>query len=147
MPAGYHPILVHLPTALIAGVLVLEIWYLLRRNQAEHSQQTWLLLLAMLGVLSAFFSGYQANDLANAAFIIPDEPISNHHVMGRAVLFALPLTLALQMAAAHAKHGRVGFRVVYLLSLALSTGLVLYAAVLGSQLVYKLGAGVGARPV
>lgn len=143
MPAGLHPLIVHFPIALIFCVLLLEFWAIARRRPADPQMQAVLLCFCLLATVAAFISGYQANDLANAAFIIADEQIAPHHAFGRLLLFIIPLTLAFQLAAAHAKHGRRGFFWAYIISLLLTACLVAYTALLGSELVYRYGAGVG----
>jgi uncharacterized membrane protein len=102
----------------------------------------YLLAFAILGVTAAFFSGYQANELANQTFKVDDAAISLHHSLGRwLLLLAIPLG-GLGITAEIATQGKQVFRGLYLFCLFISAGLVLVTGYMGGELVFKHGAGV-----
>lgn len=144
MPFELHPPLTAFPVALLTLVVIFEGIALARPAPGWRHSIEVLLVLAVLAVAAAFFSGYQASDRANQTFTIADEVIAWHHVMGRALLFAIVPCAALRFVAARARFNRTGFYTAYGFALALCLGLVAYTGWLGGELVFEHGAGVRA---
>lgn len=141
---NFHPPLAAFPFALIFVVVLLEVLQLLRGSlQFEQVIRVNLVIASIFAVL-AFFSGYQANDLANQSFVVTDSQISQHHLFGKALLFSLIPCLALRFLAPSAKHGAKVFWGIYYLLLTICFGLVMYTGYLGAELVFGHGAAVRA---
>lgn len=142
-----HPPLTAFPLALLLVVAILEIVLLFRPRYRDHLQQALAvnLFFAMVAVIAAFFSGYQASDAANQTFRIADDVISTHHSWGRLLLFAVIPCWALELLGRRARYYRPLFRVGYFLLLAICVALVVVTGYLGGQLVFEHGAGVSAK--
>lgn len=140
-----HPPLTVFPPALISVVLLLELVFLFRPYPWIRRVSEVNLALAGVGVVAAFFSGYQAITVAEKTFKIAPELIATHHQFGKLLLFAIIPTVTLGFLHSRATHGKSGFRAAYLFSLALSFALVVYACYLGGDLVFVHGAGVRAK--
>jgi len=105
--------------------------------------------VGVAGVIAAFFSGYIASDLADQFFEVPDEPISQHHVLGRLLLFTSIPMLALMWIGYAASHSKAMFLAAYRLLLLACVVLVIFTGYLGGELIFNYGAGVhasGAAP-
>lgn len=139
---NFHPVLTSFPFALLSCVLVAELLVLFWPKPFAGIATLWVLVCSILGTLAAFFSGYQASDLANASFVVSDSLIENHHSWGRLLLFAIFPCLALKYAAVNAKYSRNFFKASYLVLLVTCWLLALYTGYLGGNLVFKHGAGV-----
>lgn len=141
---NFHPPLSSLPFALLGVIGFLELANLLRRSDTLRAAITVNVVLAALGTVLAFFSGYQASELADQTFKIPDDAISLHHACGRALLFAVLPCAAVRIISERATHALGLFRALYYISLAISLSLVVYTGYLGGKLVFEHGAGVSA---
>lgn len=145
MALNLHPPLTAFPLALIVLVVALEIysWF---RGEDWRKPIEFVLVLTVVAVAAAFFSGYQASDGADQTFLVPDEPISRHHTAGRFLLFLIVPCAALRFVATRARFNARGFTVAYGVVLAICLGLVIYTGYLGGELVFIHGAGVSAAP-
>jgi uncharacterized membrane protein len=144
-----HPAITAFPTALLPLALLLEIWNFFRPSAPISAAARVLVVFGVLGVIAAFISGYQASELADQFFEVPDEPISTHHAVGRLLLFVSIPMLALMWIGSVAVHARKVFLSLYGALLLVSVGLVCYAGYLGGELIFRYGAGVhasGAAP-
>src|SRR5687767_13925614 len=101
-----HPPFSAFPVTLITIVFILEALNLIRRREIFGAAALVNLAAAAIAVAAAFFSGYQASDLANQTFRVDDAVISRHHSFGRALLFLIVPCLALKIFSEHAAHGR-----------------------------------------
>jgi uncharacterized membrane protein len=140
-----HPPLTAFPIVLLCLIAFLEVWAWARRLDWQKPIEV-ILVLMVVAVGAAFFSGYQASDLADQTFAVPNEAIAWHHNCGRLLLFLSVPCAALRFVAARARFNRTAFGVAYALILVSSIGLALYVGYLGGQLVFKHGAGVYAAP-
>ncbi|RMG43703.1 MAG: hypothetical protein D6719_03190 [Candidatus Dadabacteria bacterium] len=140
-----HPPLVAFPLSFITLLFLLE-WYSLISPAKDYRQVTKILLTAVLVfTLFAFFSGYQASEVADMSFKVPDDAIDVHHQSGKLLLFAtIPMTL-MGLLKGKVKYNQKIFMVTYFLLLTLCQVLVLYTGYLGGQLVFRHGAGVYAE--
>lgn len=145
MAINLHPPLTAFPLALLVLVVALEIYSRYRREDWRKPIE-FVLVLMVVAVVAAFFSGYQASDGADRTFLVPDEPISRHHTVGRFLLFLSLPCAALRFVATRARYNARGFDVAYGIVLAVCLGLVVYTGYLGGELVFKHGAGVYAAP-
>ncbi|MCB0311401.1 MAG: hypothetical protein KDD42_09205 [Bdellovibrionales bacterium] len=137
-----HPALVSLPVALFPLVLMLELWKSLWYRKELQFAIYVNVSAAIIGVLLAFFSGYQASELANQSFIVPDQAIERHHRVSQILLFlSLPCGVLCVLSEV-AQYARRAFRYLYLLILVSCSALVVYTGYLGGQLVFQHGAGV-----
>ena len=139
-----HPPLVAFPVALLSVVVFLEVMAAWRPFSWIRSVISVNLVLAAAAVLVAFFSGYQASELADQTFQVPDDQISWHHAIGRMLLFVIWPCLALGLLYPRARYNRSVLRAGYLFLLLCCFALVLYTGFLGGELVFKFGAGVSA---
>lgn len=135
-----HPIFSGFPLAFFLLLILFEL-LALKRNWAKEASLV-ALTLTCLGVLLAFFSGYQGHEFANQTHKVPEETIVWHHNLGRILLFATVALCCLGWASAHAKFHRTIFRSVYIGILLICLGLTVYVGFLGGELVFKYGAGV-----
>jgi uncharacterized membrane protein len=140
-----HPALTAFPAALLPAALLLEVWSMVRRSPSASSAARILVTLGVIGVVAAFISGYQASELADQFFEVPDEPISAHHAVGRLLLFVSIPMLAVMWIGEFATHAKGMFQAIYRVLLLVSVGLVCYSGYLGGELIFRYGAGVHAR--
>jgi len=145
VPINLHPPLTAFPLALLVLVVALEI-YSRCRGADWRKPIEFVLVLMVIAVVAAFFSGYQASDGADRTFLVPDEAISRHHTIGRFLLFLSVPCAALRFVATRARYNARGFDAAYGIVLVICLGLVVYAGYLGGELVFKHGAGVYAAP-
>ena len=145
MPINLHPPLAAFPIALIVVVVLLEVVQFLWPRLNLHLTIRVNLILAALGTAAAFFSGYQASELANQTFTIADDLIAEHHRWGRLLLFIVVPCAMLQILGSIAQYGKCWFRVAYYLFLLACMVLVLVTGWLGGGLVFEHGAGVRAQ--
>lgn len=143
---NFHPVLSSFPFALLSVCVLLEMCSFFRADQRLQFVIGINLSLAGAGALAAFFSGYQAAELANQSFSVADELISQHHSYGRLLLFAILPCLALKYFSLRASFNKRGFRYAYLGFLAISFGLIIMTGFLGANLVFAHGAGVKLAP-
>ncbi len=141
---NFHPVLTTFPFALLSVVVLLELWAAFRASDKLQFVISLNLVVACLGIGFAFLSGYQASELANKTFVIPDDVISQHHSYGRLALFLTAPCLALKYFSLKATYNRQGFRFAYLGFLALIYAFTIMTGYLGAELVFSYGAGVKA---
>ncbi len=139
---NFHPPLSAFPLVLITLQVFFELLYA-RSKRAEILYFLKLnLALILLFAAAAFFSGYQASELADQSFQVPNEPIEAHHLSGRFLFFLSMPTCAIGVLSQMAKHSRANFRVVYLFLLGMLFLIVIRTGLLGGRLVFTHGAGV-----
>ena len=142
---AFHPPFSAFPVALIAVVVLLEIVTVIFKKDWSAKAATFILILAVIGVIAAFFSGYQASEHADQSFKIPDEAIAQHHLFGKLLLFVSIPCLVLKFFSLKAKYSIAFFKYTYLVFLFAALGLVIQTGYLGGKLVFELGAGVKAQ--
>ena len=137
-----HSPLTDLPFAFFSLALLLELLRCYRESEKLRFAANLVLSAGVIGVLAAFFSGYQASELANQSFAVSDDVIAAHHVLGKWTLITALPCLALAWCADRATHGRGVFRGCYLLLLIASLTLIIATSQRGGALVFEHGAGV-----
>lgn len=141
-----HPLLTSFPLVLLWLVLAAELWLLLVRPWPWATSMIRVhLVAAVFATMAAFFSGYQASELANQTFRVPDSVISLHHAWGRALLFLVVVTAAAHEVALRAQFHRSAFRTLYRVLLIASVISVSITNYLGGTLVFEHGAAVRAE--
>lgn len=138
-----HPALSSFPPALLILVAGLEVASYFGVQQLRRSIDI-ILLLAVVFVLAAFFSGYDAAETANRTFIVAEHAIAEHHNIGRLLAILIIPCAALEQIAQRARHGQKFFWSLYLALLTVCVALVVWTGYEGGELVFKHGAGVSA---
>lgn len=141
---NFHPPLTAFPIAFICLVTVLELLNisLFKENAGLKFSIKILLVASLFGSIAAFFSGYQASELANQSFQVADEVIQRHHVFGRSLLILNIVLVGIYFIQQSAKFYLKFFKICYYCLLLLNLALVIYTGYLGGQLVFSHGAGV-----
>lgn len=135
---NFHPALSALPI----GVL-LTWWIVSFFKGISFRFQLLLAALSCSAVLSAFFSGYQANVLLSEAQLEGHgDAIGLHHLLGRFVLVCAFLSALLLWVSERATHSRLFFRALFLFMLTVSLLLVAVTSHHGGDLVFGRGLGV-----
>lgn len=137
-----HPVLTAFPVSLLSIVCLSELLQVtgLVKNLGRVIQVNLFLAAVFIGL--AFFSGYQASELADQSFKISDDVIRVHHGWGRLLLFMIIPCVTFNFLYPIAKYGKGLFRAFYLLLLAGCYGATIYTGFLGGDLVFRHGAGV-----
>lgn len=139
---NFHPPLTAFPVVLISLVVVFEIWFVWRASPAVSFASRVLIVLSAVAVGAAFYSGYQASEMANQQFVVSDQAIAAHQATGRLLLFAIIPCAALRLFWEQAVFYRRVIRGVYYLLLVVCLGLVVVTGYRGGELVFRHGAGV-----
>ena len=142
MAYNFHPPLVSFPFALISVVVILELILLFYRSEIIAKAITVNLIFIVLTVVAAFFSGYQAMELANVKSDFLQDLVAYHHNMGRLLLFSTLACFVMYLAAQKASKRKILFSLTYKLLLLLCFTLVIFTGYLGADLVFSHGIGV-----
>jgi uncharacterized membrane protein len=148
----FHPVLTHFPIVLslllCAAENILAPYFLvLDKNSSQVKLSTYFLVFRSLCFLfiifsvGSFFSGLQAQDIAEQASKIPEDIIALHYQWGRWIFFGGSLVAAAGFAIDKIYEDALmqkSYRIVLVL-LCMAT---LYTGFLGGTLVFKHGAGV-----
>ena len=134
-----HPPLSSFPVALISSVVVLEMIGVFKRSKSLDMASSVLVVAAALGTAAAFFSGYFSFESASRSFHIPEAEIAFHHNLGRLLLFSVVPWVALHFLS---RRAGAGWRIAYLMCLAVVFGLTVTTGFYGGRLVFHFGAGV-----
>lgn len=145
MDFNLHPPLTAFPLALIVCIAFLQLLYLIKKSAALRNAININFILSVLATIAAFFSGYQAGDMADKTFAIDDALIAAHHSYGRLLLFTFITCAAFRLASEKAAYNRNFFSALYYITLLISLVLVIYTGYLGGNLVFVHGAGVSAQ--
>ena len=138
----FHPVLSSFPGVGFTTALVLEIGRMVLPKRVSASMVGVGLVVAVLGVVGAYFSGTFEAGAASQSFKVADEVIAWHHTWGRMLLFAALPTLGLFWIAEYAQFYRLAFKWAFRLMLLASVTLCVVTAHLGGELVFEHGAGV-----
>jgi uncharacterized membrane protein len=140
---NFHPPFTAFPLALLSAVTLLELLSL-RGDSAKLQQAVRInLILGAIFTLLAFYSGYQASELATLS--AETEPlVARHHNFGRLLLLTVWPCLGLKFVADQAKYNAQLFKAAYWASLLLAQALVVYTGWLGGELVFTHSVGVAA---
>ncbi len=133
-----HPLVVHVPIALLLTAVGLDAAALLLRRPAWHRVALWNLTLGTLGAGGAVLTGLRAEDVAKHSFEIW-QVITLHKRLGISTLILGLMTVSWRLA--HRDHLSSRARLITtLMSLAMA-GTLTWGAHLGGRLVYEFGVG------
>jgi len=133
-----HPMVVHLPIALLLTSAGIDVAAWILRRPAWHRIGLWNLGLGTVGAALAVFTGLRAEEVAKHSFEIA-EVMERHEKLGIAVLIGSLMLLGwrLQRRDQLSPRGRL----LATLGSVLVVALLAYAAHLGGRLVYEFGVG------
>lgn len=143
--AGFHPLLIHFPIALILLGVACDLLALARRRERLAWAGQWLTLLGTAALLLAFICGILAETFAARAGS-PQDPIEAHerYATAAAWIFIALASWRLLLGAAPARRALAA----YLFFAFTGCGLLIMTAHLGGRVVYEYGANVaGALPL
>jgi uncharacterized membrane protein len=133
-----------MPLSFVALLVVMEVLHGLRLTKRLHSVKGVLIVAVLLSTAASFFSGYQAvSDLGE----VPEATeilISQHHIIGRLLLFNVIALVTSHWISGVATHGKRFFRASYYVFLCIQVALTLGAGYLGGALVFEHRIGVKA---
>ncbi len=137
---NFHPVLASFPFVIITSLVIYEIIANFFKFREINNFSLFLLALFVFFLIASFISGYQGYTYANQSFIVPEDKISKHHLYGKLLLFLCVIPISLKIVIA--KNKNKALACLYYSSLFLIFLFVTYTSYLGSQLVFKYGAGV-----
>ncbi len=136
-----HPIIVHFPIALLITATFISLLAVFYKNKREELKTVlyWLLILGGISILVAFASGlYEAGRVVHNEAI--HEIMETHELLGYIITSAFVL-IAVWFIIRKQKIKIKELTLIAFLLLA-SSGVLVYSAYLGGQMVYEQGAGV-----
>ncbi len=136
-----HPIIVHFPIALLLTATFIGLLAVFLKNKREELKIVlyWLLILGGISILIAFASGlYEAGRVVHNEAI--HEIMETHELLGYIITSAFVL-ITLWFVIRRRKIKTKELTLIAFLLLA-SSGVLVYSAYLGGQMVYEQGAGV-----
>lgn len=137
-----HPPLSALPFAFILLLSCLEVVNYWSPGDWVRKARIFLLLAVVVGTSLSFFSGYQASYLAGDISEAASAVLSQHHLIGRLLLFTVITMGIIYAIGTFARRGKIMFSLSYYMLLLLSLLLVVAAGFLGGGLVFEHGIGV-----
>jgi len=141
IPVLMHPPVDHIAIALPLVVLLLEIVNLIAKKRAIGVTSFFLLLLAIIAAVAAYYTGStdgkEAFDMLNQA---GQTDLKAHKLMGTYLVFASMIVLIFKLLSVMIKRGVV--KGLYFLILILFVAGILKQGKEGGELVYKYGANV-----
>jgi uncharacterized membrane protein len=144
VPLLVHPIFVHFAVAIPIIVLLIELVNLKARNRAVSLTSLFLLTLAMIVYVGAFYTGKADG---SEAFALLNEDAKNdlkfHKLLGTYLVYGTGVLFLLKVMAMAIKQNWA--RTLFLLILVVFLGLLLKQGEEGGELVYKHGVNV--KPV
>lgn len=143
---NFHPVLSSFPLPIIFLAAAAEGALIILKRESLKAASLWLSLAFCASVVAAFFSGYNGADFASKTFLVPENEIAQHHLIGKFLIFGAPLLPILALVRKRAQYGRAGFTWAYRGVLAILFAGVIFAGFLGGRLVFEFGAGVTAMP-
>ena len=131
-----HPAIVHFPIALSAVGALSAVVYMLFRAEWVRWFAPWLLSLALLGAVAAYFSGESAKDRAEKIGV-PESAMDQHEETGIVGLGVIGLACLLSWAT-HARRKGV---LISATVAVIGAGILFWNGHLGGKLVFIHGAG------
>jgi len=144
VPLLVHPIFVHFAVAIPIIVLLIEVVNLKAKNRAVSLTSLFLLTLAMLVYVGAFYSGKA--DGSEAFALLNDDAkgdLKFHKLLGTYLVYGTGVLFLLKVFAMAVKQNWA--RTIFLLTLLVFIGLLFKQGEEGGELVYKHGVNV--KPV
>lgn len=137
-----HPPLSGYPLAFLSLLVVLEVLCLTRFRTRVLGARSIIVVALVISTAASFFSGYQAvSNLSELSERI-EGLISQHHTIGRLLLFNVVVLATAYWISGVATQARVVFRALYYLLLTSQLCLTLWVGYLGGELVFEHGIGV-----
>jgi uncharacterized membrane protein len=137
-----HPPLSGFPLAFISLLLAMEVLGLTRFARLVQGCKGVVIGATMLSTAASFFSGYQAVSNLGDLSDVTERLISEHHIIGRLLLFNVIALATSYWIARVAAHGKRFFFLMYYIFLVSQTVLTVWAGYLGGGLVFNHGVGV-----
>jgi uncharacterized membrane protein len=137
-----HPPLSGAPLSFVVLLVLIEILSITRFGRNLRSFRSVVVVAVTVATCASFFSGYQAvSDLGE----IPETTsslISEHHSLGRLLLFNSVFLATSFWISGVARHARSFFYGMYYVAVTAQLVLTLWAGFLGGSLVFTHGVGV-----
>lgn len=138
-----HPVVVHLPIALLSGFVVMEVAALVFNRGHLKVAADWMLYLGTLGAGAAVYAGLQAAEkVAHGGEV--HALIERHQSLGLTVL-GLGVMLSLWRLINSGQFTKLG-QVIHLMLAFVMVGFLTLGADLGGMMVYKHGLAVNPKP-
>ena len=136
-----HPMMIHFPIALIITTLVVDVLGVALRKKSFTVAGTITTAGALIGAIVAVLTGLFAEDsswIPGAAH----EILETHELFGFIALGVIAMMAVMRLAL----HDRLtgGLRWLMILMGTIATGVIIFGAYLGGEMVYNHGAGVKA---
>jgi uncharacterized membrane protein len=141
-----HPILSGFPSALLVLLLIVEGTHLFIRKSSSNEKiiflKSFVIIALLIGVGSAFGSGYLASYLAGDISEDAKAVISAHHSTGKILLANSVLLVTFYWLAQAAEHGKRIFKFLYAIILLAQVIITFLTGNKGGILVFDYGIGV-----
>lgn len=143
-----HPILSGFPATLVVLLLAAEGFSMLTlakeepKNRELFAIRRFLVIALVVSVVASFLSGYSASNLLGEVTKKHEELISSHHSFGKLVLVNSIVLAAFFWLAQIANHGRIWFRLLYLVALIFQLSLSFVTGSKGGEMVFDHAIGV-----
>jgi len=139
-----HPILVHVPVAVIPLSALFGLWLILsRRNPGIRTAFRVCLVVAALFAIMAVMSGDRAED--HVEDVVPHDLLEEHEEFGILTLWLILIATAIELASLIPKLKPRAFplsSLAFVVTLA-AVVTVVFAGPRGAEMVYRYGGGVG----
>lgn len=141
-----HPPLSGMPLAFTVLLLCMEgLCWVPAAARILSAVRQLLVAAVVVSCLAAFLSGYQASSSMGEVSETAEAALGVHHAIGRFVLINAVLLGAFAWLSKVARQRQGLFKAVYLLTLVVQLGLLLWAGSLGGDLVFSHRVGVRAN--
>ncbi len=137
-----HPPLSGIPLSFVALLVVIEMLRWTRWGKGIATFTSFVVVATVVSTTAAFFSGYQAVSDLGEISEATEQLISQHHTIGRLLMFN-----AFALATSHwitsvAAHGKSFFHASYYFFLVVQLVLTMWAGYFGGNLVFEHAIGV-----
>jgi uncharacterized membrane protein len=136
-----HPIFVHFPIALLLTATLISVLAVLFKNKREELKIVlyWILILGAISVLAALFSGLYEDER-----VVHDEAIHKIMEVHKLLGFIITTVFVLITIWFIIRKRKIRLRELTVMTLLLigTSGVLVYSAYLGGEMVYEQGAGV-----
>ncbi|MCX6151646.1 MAG: hypothetical protein NTX22_14080 [Ignavibacteriales bacterium] len=143
--AGLHPKIVHFPIALLLTYTLLEFIGAIFRNESFSKAAYIILVLGILGAITAVLTGNQADEVAEILFdkdvIIPLGAISQHETYATITLWFFAAVLVFRTYFLIKKKFVGIMKYVFVVLALIGSYFVLQTGLKGGSLVYQHGVG------
>ncbi len=136
-----HPIFVHFPIALLLTATLISVLAVLFKSKREELKIVlyWILILGAISVLAALFSGLYEDER-----VVHDEAIHKIMEVHKLLGFIITTVFVLITIWFIIRKRKIRLRELTVMTLLLigTSGVLVYSAYLGGEMVYEQGAGV-----